>query len=225
MGDVLWGYGVTSRTEIIPTGIALDRFTGGDGYRFREKYEIDPARPTLVHIGRVAFEKNIEFLLHVIVRVKQALPDVILIIAGEGPAEQRIHATIRELSLEDNVLFVGYLVDLRAVMDCYCAGDAFVFASRTETQGLVLLEAMALGVPVVSTAVMGTKDILEAQKGALVAAEDVEDFAGKVLDVLRDEGLRARLSTEGKEYVKGWTAERMAIRLIDFYQATLAGST
>ena len=66
------------------------------------------------------------------------------------------------------MLFIGYLDRRDALLDCYCAGDAFVFASRTETQGLVLLEAMALGLPVVSTAVMGTRDILDARRGALV---------------------------------------------------------
>ena len=62
--------------------------------------------------------------------------------------------------LQDNVLFVGYLDRRGALLDCYRAADVFVFASRTETQGLVLLESLALGLPVVSTAVLGTKEVL-----------------------------------------------------------------
>jgi glycosyltransferase involved in cell wall biosynthesis len=95
-------------------------------------------------------------------------------------------------------------------MNCYRAADAFVFASRTETQGLVLLEAMALGVPVVSTAVLGTRDILDARKGALVPSEDVPEFAGDVVRILRDPALREWLSREGREHARQWSCRAMA---------------
>lgn|GEM_PF-3174869 len=111
----------------------------------------------LTHIGRLAFEKNVDFLLRMLVRVKREIPDVLLVIAGEGPARRRLEAMGVELGLHEQLLFVGYLNRDGDLEDCYRAGDGFVFASRTETQGLVLLEAMALGVPVVSTAVMGTR--------------------------------------------------------------------
>ncbi|MDG4596571.1 MAG: glycosyltransferase family 4 protein [Candidatus Contendobacter sp.] len=83
-----------------------------------------------------------------------------------------------------NLRFVDYLARGVDLSSCYQAGDAFVFASRTETQGLVLLEAMSLGVPVVSTAVMGTRDILAAKRGALIAEEDVPRFAAQVRRLL-----------------------------------------
>ena len=115
------------------------------------------------------------------------------------------------------MLFLGYLDRRDALLDCYCAGDAFVFASRTETQGLVLLEAMALGLPVVSTAVMGTRDILEPKLGALVAREDETEFAARVVDLLRDPALRARLSREAHSYAMEWSAPRMAARMLELY--------
>ena len=104
------------------------------------------------------------------------------------------------------------------MLDCYCAGDAFIFASRTETQGLVLLEAMALGVPVVSTAVMGTIDILEPGKGALIAVEEPVPFAETVQRLLENNFLRERLHKEALQYVQQWTAPVMAVRLQDLYQ-------
>ncbi|HEU5283703.1 MAG TPA: glycosyltransferase, partial [Burkholderiales bacterium] len=117
-----------------------------------------------------------------------------------------------------NVLFVGYLDRRGALLDCYRAGDAFVFASRTETQGLVLLEAMALGIPVVSTAVMGTVDILEPGRGALIAREREADFADKVVQVLSDAGLRQRLSREALAEARAWSAPRMAATMVALYQ-------
>ena len=79
------------------------------------------------------------------------------------------------------LLFVGYLDRRGALFDCYRAADAFVFASRTETQGLVLLEAMALGVAVISTAVMGTPDIVGPKRGALVPEDNEADFARNIV--------------------------------------------
>lgn len=91
----------------------------------------------------------------VVAEVQEIVPDILFIVAGEGPAEGQLRAMVESLGLDENVRFIGYLNNLQSLRDCYCAADAFIFASRTETQGLVLLEAMALGVPVVSTAKMG----------------------------------------------------------------------
>lgn len=218
MSEVLKRYGVRTRMKIIPTGLELGQFTGCNGNDFRRLHHIPDSRPTLVHIGRVAHEKNIDFLLRMLSLLRKQIPDVLLIIAGEGPALPHLKRQVARLSLSHNILFVGYLSRENTLLDCYCAGDAFVFASRTETQGLVLLEAMALGVPVVSTAVMGTKDILQPRRGALVAQEDPQQFADTVQQLLENEFLRNRLSKDARDYVKEWSAPMMAERLLEYYQ-------
>lgn len=221
MQEQLEAYGVTSKIAVIPTGIELSDFTGGDGVRFRKRFGIGADRPTLAFVGRVAFEKNIGFLLEVLGLVRKAVPEVALVIAGEGPARGWLENQVARLGLAGNVLFVGYLSRKDTLVDCYCAADAFVFASRTETQGLVLLEAMAAGTPVVSTAVMGTRDTLDGCGGALIVEDEIQDFAEKVLRVLRNPQLRQRLSTEAQLYVKHWTARACARRLLDFYREVI----
>jgi glycosyltransferase involved in cell wall biosynthesis len=223
MLSVLESYGVRTPAAVIPTGIELEQFAHGDGGRFRRLHGIPPERPVLVHVGRLAFEKNIDFLLRMLVRVKREIPDVLLVIAGEGPARGRLESLTAELGLRDNLLFVGYLSREGALEDCYCAGDAFIFASRTETQGLVLLEAMALGVPVVSTAVMGSREVLEGGQGSLIAAEDEADFASKAACLLADGELRATLATQARAHARSWSAPLLADRLLDFYR-TVVGS-
>lgn len=217
MLEVLHRHGVTNRIEIIPTGMQMERFNGGDSVRFRAKYGIPPNRPTLLHVGRIAHEKNIDFLVHMLANVRAAVPDVLLIIAGEGPALAHLRQLVDRLGLRRNVLFVGYLSRADALLDCYRAGDVFVFASRTETQGLVLLEAMALGTPVVSTAVMGTKDILKPGKGALVAGDNLPDFSDKVVKLLNNSGLRNQLGEEAKEYAATWSAPALAEKMQELY--------
>ena len=221
MRETLERYGVRTRIEIVPTGIPLAEVAGGDGMRFRAARGIAPSRPVLLYVGRVAFEKNIGFLLRMLVLVRRDVPDALLVVCGEGPALVELTRLARTLGLAEAIQFVGYLERTTHLLDCYRAADAFVFASRTETQGLVLLEAMALGVPVVSTAVMGTRDIVGPERGALVAADDEGDFAANVVRLLRDQGLRARLSAEGREYARTWSATALALRMEAFYRSVL----
>jgi 1,2-diacylglycerol 3-alpha-glucosyltransferase len=217
MRDVLAGYGVTAHMEVLPTGIQLERFAGGDGARFRAAHNIPAQRPLLLHVGRAAFEKNIHFLLRMVKRVKETIANVLLVIAGQGPALPSLRRDAQSLGLSDNVLFVGNMDRETELLDCYRAADAKVFASRTETQGLVLLEAMALGTPVVSTAVMGTKDVLQPGCGAEIVGENEREFAAAVVRVLGDNGRAKRLSDAGKEYVKSWLAPVMARRMAGLY--------
>lgn len=217
MLDVLRGYGVKVRAEVIPTGLDLERFAGGDGARFRAALGIEPGRPLLAYVGRVAFEKNIDFILRVFARLREARPEALLLVAGEGPAEAHLRALAAQLGIAGSLRWVGYLDRERALLDCYRAADVFVFASRSETQGLVLLEAMALGVPVVSTAVLGTAEVLAGAEGALIAPDDEAGFAACVLAVLGDAALRARLSAGGPATAARWSADALALRLVGLY--------
>jgi glycosyltransferase involved in cell wall biosynthesis len=220
MMEVLRQYGVTTTAEVIPTGLEPESFRQGDGAGFRRRYGIAQDRPVLLFLGRVAHEKNIGFLLRVVQRVRQNIPDVLLLIAGEGPARQGLERDASDMTLNGNIQFIGYLDRHTELNDCYRAADIFVFSSRTETQGLVLLEAMAQGVAVVSIAEMGTKDVLREGAGVHIAEETVEDFSGKVTRLLEDAGVRAALGEAGREYATGWSASKMAERMVAFYQAT-----
>ena len=221
MEQALLDYGVRCPMHIIPTGMEMERFAGGDGSRFRAQLGIAPGQPTLVHVGRIAHEKNIEFLFRMLALVVRSKPHVVFIVAGEGPALSSCKAYVRSLGLADHVRFVGYLSRERELLDCYRAGDLFVFSSKTETQGLVLLESMALGVPVVSTAHMGTADIVNPQRGAHRAPDDEAAFASIVVQLLDDPRRRAAMSAEARAYAATWSASAMADRLCGLYSAVV----
>ena len=222
MIDALRAYGVTVRAERIPTGIDTASFRGGDGATFRGQHGIAADRPVLVHISRVAHEKNIDFILRAVKKVSAQVPDVLLVIAGDGPALAHIKQLSATLGLQRNCLFVGYLDRATTLLDCYRSANAFVFASRTETQGLVLLEALALGVPVVSTAVMGTADVLRDVQGAVVAPDEEAGFASAVIDLLRDPDRQARLAAAAPGDATAWSARAMAERLVELYEEVVA---
>lgn len=219
METVLRRYGIATPSTVIPTGIHLDEFSGGDGLRFRLAHGIAVDRPTLVTVSRLAREKNIAFLIEVVAALRPAFPDLLFVVAGEGPDDQRLRGLARARGLEHNVRFFGNLDRRSALLDCYRAGDVFVFASPTETQGLVLLEALALGVPVVSTAVMGTASVLAGAKGAVVAQETVPDFAAAVASLLRDPEQRRVLASAGPADAARWGAAALVERVEELYGA------
>ncbi|MBK1617116.1 glycosyl transferase family 1 [Lamprobacter modestohalophilus] len=221
MLDVLTRYGIQTPAEVVPTGIDLGQFSQGDGARFRQRWGIAPSRPLLVHVGRLAFEKNCDFLLRMLVQVKAEIPDILLVIAGDGPALKRLQRLRDRLGLHEQILFTGYLARDGALEDCYSAGAGFVFSSCTETQGLVLLEALALGTPVVAIAEMGTREVLRDGAGCLIAAHEETDFAQQCVRLLREPGLRAELSARARAYARSWSAPVLTERLLAFYARTL----
>jgi len=224
MLQVLRDYGVKTRAEAIATGIPVDDLGEGNAARFRRHHGIPDDRPVMLYVGRVAHEKNIGFLLEVLAEVKRQIPEILLLIAGEGPARLHLERRARHAGLEPNVLFVGYLSRESDLGDCYAAGDIFVFASRTETQGLVLLESMLMGTPVVSTAVLGTAEVMNDRRGGLVADEEVGDFSAKCLQLLGDKTLRRQLADDGRRKVHEWSAPATTRQLLELY-ASLAGGS
>jgi 1,2-diacylglycerol 3-alpha-glucosyltransferase len=222
MRAVLAEYGIATPVHVLPTGLAADRFRAGDGAEVRARSGIDPRRPLLTYVGRVAHEKNIGFLVEMFRDVLKTVPEAMLVIAGEGPARAGLRAQVSALGLEQQVHFAGYLERNSALLDCYAAADVFVFASRTETQGLVLLEAMAQGAPVVSTAELGTRSILVPASGALVVPEEQATFAAAVVRVLSDAQLRADMAARGRSYARTWSSAAMARRLSQLYDEVAA---
>ena len=222
MADALREYGVKTPIEILPTGLPPESYTVGDGARFRALHGIPAERPLALFVGRVAHEKNIDFLVRMLGALRTKCADALLVIAGEGPAQEHLRRLVTSLGLDANVLFVGYMDRHTTLRDCYRAADVFVFASRTETQGLVLLEAMAQGTPVVSTAVMGTVDVLSGAAGAVVVPEDEQVFAAAVAEVLLNPAQRAALSPLAVQDARRWASAAMAARLVELYEQVIA---
>ncbi|MCS6785873.1 MAG: glycosyltransferase [Thiobacillaceae bacterium] len=224
MRDALREYGVRTRIEVIPTGLLPEAFVPGNGAGFRAAHGLPAHAPVLLYVGRVAFEKNIGFLLDMMAVLRRSQPQAILVIAGEGPAGHALRQQVRRLGLEGQVRFVGYLDRQRELPDCYRAADLFVFASKTETQGLVLLEAMAQGTPVVALAEMGTREVLVEGEGCRIAPDEPAAFAAIVGELLADAEQRRRLAQAALTYAQAWRAERMVARVAQLY-AELAASS
>jgi 1,2-diacylglycerol 3-alpha-glucosyltransferase len=223
MRDALKRYGVSRPMHVLPTGLPQDAFRRGDGARFRAAHGIAPTRPLLLFVGRVAFEKNIDFLFDVLRALQASRPDALLVIAGEGPALPALRARAQREQPGASVHFVGYLDRENELPDCYASADAFVFSSLTETQGLVLLEAMAQARPVVALSAMGTADVLLPASGAFTPRADPAAFAAQVDALLALPAYaRAELGAQAMAYAQGWSASEQARRLAALYRGLVS---
>lgn len=225
MQDTLVDYGVTAALHRVPTGIPVEHF--GAHYAtesrhgradFRRRFDIPDKAPVALFVGRAAHEKNIGFLLDALPHALQRTPSLVLVIAGEGPALPALRRQAAMLGIAASVRFVGYLDRLHELPACYAAADLFVFASRTETQGLVLLEAMAAGLPVLAFAALGTREIVEPRRGALPAPQTAPDFGGAMAALIDDPQRRKAMSLSARAFAGEWTTEACARRLAEVYR-------
>jgi glycosyltransferase involved in cell wall biosynthesis len=190
--EVLVAYGVRRPIHVIPTGLKL-RPPAPPEPRFpRGELGIPPEAPLVLYAGRLAREKNLELLFRSFSRVARALPEAWFLVAGSGPSEGEARRLAAQTGAGERIAFAGFVPPER-MPGVYAAADVFAFASLTDTQGLVLTEAKAAGLPVVSVAAYGPGAVVTDGVDGFLAPDDPEAFAGKVLRLLQDGDLRAKM--------------------------------
>jgi 1,2-diacylglycerol 3-alpha-glucosyltransferase len=179
----------------------------------------------LVHVSRIGKEKSIDALLERFLLVQRAMPETHLVIVGDGPERQNLERLTKKLGLERAVTFTGYVANTE-VGAYYQHAHLFIFASTSETQGMVALEAAACGCPVVARAEMGIIScVLDGQTGYLVAPNDPQTYAERVLELLRDEAKRQRFSAAATAFalVEG-SHLTMTNRILEVYARAIGTS-
>lgn len=227
IGEVLRHYGIKKEFQHIPTGIDAATFAADPARDERvRRYLVDrfprlASGPILLFVGRVGQEKNVGFLFDVLKRVHTSAPDASLLIVGDGPYRQMLMRQAENAGLGSSCFFTGYLPreDLPSV---YALADVFTFPSKTETQGLVTIESMLCGTPVVAIGEMGTADVMAGDNGGFMVADDPAEFTDRVLRLLSDPALRKAKSAEALEYAQRWTVEGMTDKLLAVYERIAA---
>jgi 1,2-diacylglycerol 3-alpha-glucosyltransferase len=168
--------GVTSAIEVVPTGIYVERFEPDGGRSFRAKHRIPSDAFVIGHLGRLAPEKNLEFLTCAVVEFLKRHPQAHFLVGGQGPSEEIIAQILSAAGFASRLHMPG-VVKGNDLINAYHAMDVFVFASQSETQGLVLTEAMAAGIPVIGVDAPGVRDVIhDGINGCLLAHQDIDDF-------------------------------------------------
>ncbi len=224
MKAALEAYGVATPMSVIPTGLPNPPDVAPDATSaFRARHGIPTGTPLLLYVGRVAREKNIDVLVEMLPAVLERHPEAILVIAGEGPARATLEKRVESAGLTSSLRFLGYLCRESELPAAYRATDLFVFASTTETQGLVILEALAQGTPVVAVAEMGTRDVLDESGGCRIVEDDPADFSAAVGDLLADDEARERLANDARAHATRWSSEALTAKLVRLYRELATG--
>lgn len=168
--------GVKVPVSVIPTGVNVEVFGKGDGVAFRKRMGIPPDAFLAGHVGRLAPEKNLGFLTGAMVRFLLMNREARFFLAGEGPMKKVIEQTFADKGLADRLHSRG-VMDFPELASAYRSMDVFAFSSRSETQGMVLTEAMAAGTPVVALDASGVREVVrDKENGRLLPGEDQEAF-------------------------------------------------
>lgn len=175
--NILKSRGVTAPMHVIPTGINVEAFKRGDGDSFRNKHQILNDAFVIGYIGRITPEKNLEFLAKSVVRYCKRNSNVHFLLAGQGPLLETIQSLFINEGLTDRLHYVGVLSH-QELVDCYHAMDVFAFSSQSETQGIVMIEAMAAGIPVAALdGPVVSEFVKDFKNGRLIREQDEVQFA------------------------------------------------
>lgn len=197
------------RIEVLYNGIDTDRFvppSPGERAAARRELGLSPDDLAVVQVARLDYLKDHPTAVRAVGRVARQRPGVRLLLVGEGPERDKIEAEVRRLGLEESVLFLGLRKDVGRLLG---AADLFLLTSTSEGIPLTIIEAMAAGLPVVSTDVGGTAEVVvEGQTGSLAPARDDAALAGAILRLAGDPALRRRQGEAGRQRAKDRFSEQ-----------------
>ncbi len=214
---VLRQRGVTAPIEVVPTGVPLRLFTPGDRGQSRAALGLSPTDLILLYVGRLDREKNVGVLLDAFSQVVEVLPQVRLLLVGQGTEGTRLRARAHASVAGERVSFVG-VKPWEALVDYYRAADLFCFASQTETQGLAPAEAHACGLPTVAVAGPGVEEVVKDGESGLLVKPDPLALAEATIGLLLDSARRHAMGERARAVAtRQFDAERQARRMAALY--------
>jgi len=218
VAQLLRSRGVDTPIRVIPTGVDTGALADGDGSRFRARHGIDPHEVLVGHVGRLAREKNLAFLADSIARALEGTSEGCCAIVGDGPEGSGMRRAFARRGLADRLIMTGKLSG-QALLDAYAAMDLFVFCSFTETQGMVLAEAMAAGCPVIALDGPGVRDVVaDGDNGRLLAADTDTQTMGEVLRAaVAHDRERRRWAGAARETARRFDRSRCAAAVMELY--------
>ncbi|WP_024460606.1 glycosyltransferase [Marinimicrobium sp. LS-A18] len=222
--DYLRMIGVKTPIFVQPTGIDYDRFQTVDDAalaRLRQQYTLEGKR-VLISVSRLSTEKNIDFLLDAVARLKdQTSTPFHLLMIGDGHERHRLQQRIEQEALADHVTLVGAIAP-EDMATYYRLGDLFVFASKSETQGMVILEAMAASLPVVAVRSSGIDDVVREDENGYKTPDNLEVWCRRVHQLIEDDTHRDRLSRQAQSFAQQYSTDAFARNVKGIYSWLMA---
>ena len=214
---VLRELGVTCRVEVVPNGVDVAQFQRPPAPLSRRDLGLPDRATVAITVGRLGPEKNLSFLLRAFARIAAEVPDLHLVVIGGGPEEARLGEMARFLGLARRARLVGE-VPYEQMPNWLAMGDFFAFASVSESHPLVVLEALAAGLPVLGIPCPGVEDTVVDGLNGLSSPEDVDVFAAQMRRLATEPDLRAPLAAGARETCGQYDIRRTSATLLAHYE-------
>ena len=208
--------------EALSNGIDLSRFAKGRvNHEIYERYDINPKKPTILYIGRVDPEKSLDVLMDAFIKVQEKVENAQLVIVGDGTMRPKLEKMAEKAGISDKVVFTGRVIG-KDLPQLYRTGDVFAITSKTETQSIVLLEAMATGLPAVAVKAGAIPELVHnGENGYLCEEDDVDAVAKSLICILQDKNLRETMSEKSLELIKKHDISYTLTRIEEIYHRVL----
>ncbi len=208
--------------EALSNGIDLSRFAKGKANpEIYEEYNIPKTKPIVLYVGRVDPEKSLDILMSAFIKAHEKVPDAHLVVVGDGTARPKLEAQIEKAGLSDHAHFLGRVIGDN-LPQLYRTGTVFAITSKTETQSIVLMEAMASGLPCVAVDAGAIHELVKTNKnGYLCEADDVNAVANGLVKILNDKDRRAKMSDESVKRAAKHDISHTLTRMEEIYQQVL----
>jgi len=218
---IIQKWGVQKDIQALSTGVDEGIFAGAQRQLLRGKYGVQEDEVLVLLVSRLTEEKNIAFLFEAVTEAIQGKEKVKFLIAGGGYLLEELQGKIKKLNLEEKIFLAGE-VKKEEVKNYYAASDIFVYASKSETQGMIISEAMYAGLPVVAVEATGVKDTVEHGINGFLVFEDKKEFQNALEKLIVDKELRQKFSDQGKRMAKEkYTAKVCAQNLLNLYEKVI----
>jgi len=224
MKKVIENYGIKNRIEVIPNAINLISFKEDDELKrigIKKKYNLKEDDKIILFVGRIASEKSIDKVIKALAIIKKRnTSKEKLLIVGNGPAMDELKQLTRSLKVEEDVIFTG-TVSYKEIRHYYKMAYVFTIASTTETFGIVTIEALASGVPVLAIKAPGAVDILTNGLDGLLVDDDVEKFANALEKIIKEPELREKLSRGALKTSEKYNIDTVSERMLNLYREVI----
>lgn len=212
--------GVKNKIHTVPSGFDAEKLNKDPDFDLRKKYKIPKEHKILMNVSRIGPEKNLPTLLRAHRRVIEKEPETTLVIVGGGVFLNELKALASRIGIEDKTVFTD-TVQLEDVGDYYKQADIFVYSSVKDAQGLVMVEAMATGLPVIAAKATGVVDLVKDGVNGYITVDTPKGLADKILLLIQEEAKLKKLSAGALETSKAYTIPETTEKLLKVYNSIL----
>lgn len=239
--EIIKNWGVANKNiKAISSGVEEEIYQNADRQIVRNKFGVKDSEVLLLLVSRLTAEKNIEFLFRSAIKVLKNSKNTKFMVVGDGYLISRLKSTVKENDLEERIIFTG-VIDKKEIKNYYATGDIFVYASKSETQGMIITEAMYMRLPIVAVRAPGICDLVQDKINGFLIEEDLpheipqngipprrgilqgeKEFAEAIEKLINDPDLRKKFGDESARIAReNYTDKICAQKLLKIYEEAI----